>query len=253
MTTTLALLLLIIVIGTYFQTSTGFGLGIIVTGTATALGLAELSFIAAVVSLITLVNCAFSLPGSLKELDWRAVIAAGIAVFPGVIIGVILLSYLSDFATNILQLLLGVMIIISGVSSILSAKNSENQLRSHDVTFFISGFTSGFTGGLFGMAGPPLVFHFYRQPFSMVTIRNMLLLLFACTSATRSGYLAYQGLLTSEMLILSALALPLVSATTLLARRYPPPLTPKTMRYIVFVLLMLLGSYLLISGVLKLL
>ncbi|MEC4726987.1 sulfite exporter TauE/SafE family protein [Shewanella sp. D64] len=253
MTSILILLLLIIVIGTYFQTSTGFGLGIIVTGAATALGLADLSFIAAVVSLITLVNCAFSLPGSIKQLDWRAVYVTGIAVIPGVIIGVVILTYLSDFATHVLQLLLGLMIIISGISSILGTKNSELKTRSNDASFFISGLASGFTGGLFGMAGPPLVFHFYRQPFPMMTIRNMLLLLFACTSATRSGFLAYQGLLTSEVLMLSALALPLVSATTLLARRYPPPLSADAMRYLVFALLMLLGGYLSISAVFDLL
>ncbi|NRD74491.1 sulfite exporter TauE/SafE family protein [Shewanella sp. VB17] len=253
MTSTVVLLLLIIVVGTYFQTATGFGLGIIVTGATTAFGLADLNFIAAVVSLITLVNCAFSLPGCLKQLDWRAMCAAGIAVCPGVIIGVVLLAYLSDFATNILQILLGIMIIISGVSSMLSAKNREHQSRSHDASFFVSGLASGFTGGLFGIAGPPLVFHFYRQPFSIVTIRNMLLMLFACICAIRSGYLAFYGLLTDEILILSVFAIPLVSVTTLLVRRFPPALSPQHMRYVVFTLLILIGGHLLISGLWSLL
>ena len=253
MTSTIVLLLLTIVVGTYFQTATGFGLGIIVTGTATAFGLADLNFIAAVVSLITLVNCTFSLPDCLKQLDWRAIFTAGIAVFPGVIIGVVLLAYLSDFATNILQVLLGIMIIISGISSMIGAKNRALQSRSHHVSFFISGLASGFTGGLFGIAGPPLVFHFYRQPFSITAIRNMLIILFACICAIRSAYLAFYGLLTDEILILSALALPLTSVTTILVRRFPPALSAQNMRYVVFTLLILIGGHLLISGLWSLL
>ncbi|RLV59661.1 sulfite exporter TauE/SafE family protein [Parashewanella curva] len=244
MITTFILLLLIIVIGTYFQTATGFGLGIIVTGLATALGLAELSFIAAVVSLVTLVNCLTIVPKSLYSIDWKIAIFAGLAIIPGVILGVQLLSYLSDSATAMLQALLGLMIIISGISSISQVSHNQDKPRGHISTFSIAGFASGFTGGLFGMAGPPLVFHFYRQPFSIVSIRNLLLLLFACSSASRSLFLWSQDLLTTDILLLSALAIPLVSITTMVAMKYPIPLKPQAMKKVVFVLLMVLGGYL---------
>ncbi|WP_133407370.1 sulfite exporter TauE/SafE family protein [Parashewanella tropica] len=248
MITTLILLLLIIVIGTYFQTATGFGLGIIVTGLATAFGLAELNFIAAVVSLVTLVNCLFVLPKSLYNIDWKISIFAGLAIIPGVILGVQLLSYLSDSATSILQALLGLMIIISGVSSISKVSQNQEKPSSHISTFSIAGFASGFTGGLFGMAGPPLVFHFYRQPFSIVSIRNLLLLLFACSSASRSLFLWSQDQITNEILLLSALAVPLVSITSIIAVKYPIPLKPQSMKKVVFLLLMVLGGYLLIKS-----
>ncbi|MGB0893530.1 MAG: TSUP family transporter [Parashewanella sp.] len=242
------LLLLIIAIGTYFQTVTGFGLGIIVTGLATAFNLAELAFIAAVVSLVTLVNCLVAIPKSIKQIDWKIVIYSGLLIIPGVVLGVSLLSLLSDVATHLLQALLGIMIIISGLSSVKNVDASANKKQSSLFSFSISGMLSGFTGGLFGMAGPPLVFHFYRQPFNIATIRSMLLCLFACTSAARTSYVMYQGQLTQEILLLSTLALPLVSLTTVLAAKFPPPINTATMKKIVFAILMLLGGYLLIKS-----
>lgn len=47
----------------YLHTVTGFGLGMIVMGAAGGLGIASVPVLAAVVSLVTLVNSAVALPG----------------------------------------------------------------------------------------------------------------------------------------------------------------------------------------------
>nr|WP_261396913.1 sulfite exporter TauE/SafE family protein [Photobacterium rosenbergii] len=242
----IAMLLAIIMVGTYFQTVTGFGLGIIVIGASTAFGLTSVAIMAAVVSLVTLANCAFALPGSTKCIEWKSVRLVVIGVLPGVVAGVVLLEYLSHSAASVLQCLVGVMIVYSGLNFML--RPSVRAERSGDTSFFVSGFSSGLTGGLFGMAGPPLVYQFYRQPFDITTIRNKLLVVFACTSASRSVFVGVQGQLNMEILLLTAVSLPIVTLTTYLGRRFPPPFSAETMRRIVFGLLMVIGSYLILSA-----
>ena len=246
-TETLIALLTLIVFGTYVQTITGFGLGIIVIGAASALNLTSVVIIAAVVSLVTLANCATALLKTKVKVDWKIIKLVIIGVFPGIVFGVMILDYLSGSATSLLQGLLGLMILCSGFNLLMTP--NKQTARSGDRSFFISGFTSGLTGGLFGMAGPPLIAHFYRQPFDIKVIRNMLLLVFACTSASRSLLIGLQGQLDSDVLILTMLALPLVTLTTLLGQRFPPPLSQQAMKRTVFVMLMLIGIYLLLLAV----
>ena len=108
-TETLLALLALIAFGTYVQTITGFGLGIIVIGVATALNLTSVVVIAAVVSLVTLVNCAIALYKSKMQLDWQAIKFVIIGVFPGMLVGVTLLNILSivDCRLHAFVLLLG--------------------------------------------------------------------------------------------------------------------------------------------------
>lgn len=246
-TETLIALLTLIVFGTYVQTITGFGLGIIVIGVASALNLTSVVIIAAVVSLVTLVNCATALFKTRVQVDWQVIRSVIIGVFPGIIAGVMILDYLSGSATSLLQGLLGLMILYSGINLLITP--NKQTARSGKNSFFISGFASGLTGGLFGMAGPPLIAHFYRQPFDIKIIRNMLLLVFACTSASRSLLIGWQGQLNSDVLMLTAFAIPLVTFTTLLGQRFPPPLSQQAMKRTVFVMLMLIGIYLLFLAI----
>lgn len=245
-TETLLALVTIIMVGTYFQTVTGFGLGIIVIGGSSALDLATVAVMAAVVSLVTVVNCAVALPGATKQIDWRAIGAVAIGAIPGIITGVLLLELLSASATSILQGLLGIMVVYSGLSFLISpTKKTE---RTGDTSFFVSGFSSGLTGGLFGMGGPPLVYQLYRQPFDIKKIRNMLLVIFACTSVFRSVFIGIQGQLNADILLLTAFALPAVTLMTFVGRRFPPPLSADAMRRVVFSVLMLIGISLMTSA-----
>ncbi|HXG28358.1 MAG TPA: sulfite exporter TauE/SafE family protein [Nevskiales bacterium] len=239
-------LLAIVAVGTYFQTVTGFGLGMIVMGATSGFALAPVSVAAAVVSLVTLVNSAVALPGKLHHIDWRAARAVLVGVGPAIIAGVLLLDYLSSVTARLLQFLLGAAIIYSGV--VFARRPAQLPERSSDRSFFISGFASGLFGGLFGMAGPPVIFHFYRQPLELVAIRNMLLLVFAFTSGSRTLFIAAQGRLDSEIWLLTACAVPLVALATVLGRRYPPPFAPQAMRRVACAALLVIGASLVMSA-----
>lgn len=239
-------LLAVIALASYFQTVTGFGLGMIVMGATSGFGLASLANVAAVVSLVTLANSAVALPGKLQHIDWHAAGAASIGILPAIVIGLVLLEYLSTWASHLLQLLLG-LVILHGSAS-FAFHPAQLTRRSSDSGFLASGFFSGLSGGLFGVAGPPLIIQFYRQPIAPVAVRNTLLLLFAETAAARALFLGVQGRLDAEIWTLTAFSVPIVALATLIGRRYPPPLPPRAMRRAVFVVLILIGGYLVIKA-----
>ena len=237
---TIAALLAVIAVGAYFQTVTGFGLGMIVMGVTSGFDLVPIALVAAIVSVVTLVNSAVALPGKLHHIDWPAARAVLAGVVPSIVVGVLLLDYLSSTAASLLQFLLGAVIIYSGV--VFALRPAQLAERSSNRSFFVSGFFSGLFGGLFGMAGPPVIFHFYRQPFELVVVRNMLLLTFAFTAGTRTVFVGTQGLFTPEVWLVIGLTVPLVALATAAGRRYPPPLAPTTMRRIAFGVLVVIGA-----------
>lgn len=239
-------LIVVLAAATYFQTVTGFGLGMIVMGATSGMNLLPVATVAAIVSLVTLANSAVALPGRMHGIDWRAARAATLGSLPAIVGGVLLLEYLSSAAAGVLQLILGIVIVQGSVGFALRPVQLDE--RSSDISFAASGFFSGLSGGLFGVAGPPLIFQFYRQPMDPVAVRNILLLLFTITSAARSLYLGVQGRLDAEIWTLFAVAVPVVALATAIGRRYPPPLAARTMRRVVFMLLMAIGAYLVMSA-----
>jgi uncharacterized membrane protein YfcA len=239
-------LLALMAFGSYFQTVTGFGLGMIVLGATSGLNLAPVAPVATMVSLVTLANSAVAVPGTLHHIDWRAVRAAALGILPSIVAGVLLLEYLSSAASGMLQLLLGAVIVYGGVSFALRPEPLAQ--RSGDGSFFLSGVFGGLLSGLFGVSGPPLIFQFYRQPMTMVQIRCVLILVFTVTSTTRTLFTAYQGQLTGDIWLQSALALPVVALATVAGRRYPPPLSPNTLRRVAFLVLIGIGTYLFLSA-----
>ena len=231
--------LAIVAVSTYFQTVTGFGLGMIVMGAASGLELLPVAAIAAVNSLLSLANSAFALPGALHHVDWRIVRAVLCGMLPAMVTGVLLLGYLSSSSAHILKLLLGMAIIYGGIS--VAVQPDRHPTASGRGSFFVTGIFSGALAGLFGLAGPPLVYQFYRQPLSLPAIRYSLILLFAASAGGRTLVVASQGQLTYQILMLSLLSLPVGALATMIGKRHPPPLGRTAMRRIASVLLVGIG------------
>lgn len=236
---------LIAAVAGYFQTVMGFGLGMIVMGATSGLAIAPVAAVAAVVSLMTLTNSAIALPGKLAHLDHRTTLAVIAGIVPATVLGVLLLEVLSGNAASLLRIALGAVVLYGGISLVLRPR--QRKTLSSKTSFFVSGMLSGLFGGLFGIAGPPVIYHCYRQPMPLVAIRNMLILLFAVTSGMRTLFVALRGQLDAEILLLTAWAIPAVALATYIGRRWPPPLRPLLMRRIAFATLMLIGGGLIAS------
>lgn len=244
---TLIPLLALMGAASYFQTVTGFGLGMIVIGVAGGINLAPVASVAALVSVVTLANCAIALRGRLHHVDWRAVGAATLGIVPSVIACVALLDYLSAAASTVLRLLLGIVVLYGGIGSALRPVPLEQ--RSADRSFFMSGVFGGLLSGMFGISGPPLIYQFYRQPLSVTQIRCALIVLFGETAAIRTAFSASTGQLNAAIWLQAAIAVPVVSLATLAARHRPPPLSGVATRRVAFSVLMIIGGQLVLSAV----
>ncbi|SFG80000.1 sulfite exporter TauE/SafE family protein [Neptunomonas qingdaonensis] len=236
----------IIAFATYVQTVTGFALGMIVMGAVTAFELAPIAFTSVVISAVVLINGVVAIKGSFHELDLKRVAITCVGIFPALLAGLILLEYLSDSFNNMLQLLLGITIFTGGLLIMLRPEPLEKP--SPDAVFVVSGVAAGFLAGMFSMAGPPLVYLFYRQPFELKTIRLCLLCIFLISSAGRIIMVGFQGGLSVDMLTFSLICIPMVMFFTWIGKRYPPPLSTTNMRRFAFLLLILIGLSLMIGA-----
>lgn len=238
--------ILVMILGSYTQTVTGFGMGMIVLGFVAQLDLTSITFASVIISLMMLANGSIALKGKIDVIDRQALTYALIGLVPALILGVLLLTYLSRDFARILQGILGAAIFMGGVFIML--RPEPLKVRSGNLSFSIAGATAGVLGGLFSIAGPPLVYQYYRQPFNLENIRLSLLAIFLMMNIGRLIVLAIQGELTVEMLWIGLLCVPAVSFATIAGRRWPPPVSDNTMRRIAFLLLVLIGISLMLTA-----
>lgn len=234
-----AAFLALVAAGAYLQTLTGFAFGLVVMGGVGLTGALPLPEAAVAVSLLVLVNAALVLARGWRDIGKRELGLMLLGSLPLLAVGYRLLEWMADANLAALQLLLGIVIVVSAFQ--LLGQAGERPVRSSDASFVGFGAIAGLMGGLFSTAGPPVVYHMYRQPLPHATIRETLVSVFAINAVVRIGLVAGQGKLTSGAQLAALLAAPLVVAATYAARRWPPPLSRQSLRAIVFGLLALSG------------
>ena len=243
--------LLLAGVAAYAQTLTGFAFGLITMGGIGLTGLLSLPDAAMLVSALTFVNASQMLLTGWRDVAWREFRIVMVASIPMLFAGYALLDWLAGTRADILRLILGLVIIVSSLQ--LARKPEPLARKSGGPSFLFFGAIAGLMGGMFSTAGPPLVYHFYRQPMPMVTVRETLVTVFALNAVFRIGLVTFAGDLPSGSTLSGLLAIPAVMGATYAARRWPPPVSPVTMRRIVFVLLFLSGVSLGAPAVLRLL
>ena len=244
----LLVLILVVAFATYFQTVTGYGLSIIVIGVSSNFDLLPLSQAASIISLISLVNCVLALPPKKwASIDWSIVKKVSLSAIPASVLGVVLLGYLSHQATNTLQLILGLSIVLAAGQSLF--RPAPFKQISSTASFLSYGSVAGLGGGLFGMPGPPIIFLMYRQPLDMASIKLILLAIFFFISLFRELYLIVAEGFQADNYISAVLSLPVIFLMTWLGHKYPPKLSPVAMRRLTFFVLIVLGSLLLLASI----
>lgn len=233
-----------VALATYAQTMTGFAFGLVLLGLTGLLSLAPLSEMSHVVNMLTLVNAFVALRGSGVKLDWSLLRTPLIASLIGVVFGVFALEWMSGNMVLLLRALLGITIL--ACATLLIASTRPLPRVSSRNAFIGFGLVSGVLGGLFSSAGPPMVYHLYRQPLPLSLIRNSLILLFAANATLRLTLVVSQGGLSVSALWLGLEAFPVVAILTWLVRRYVSADSVKMVRRMVFVLLLIAGFGLLI-------
>ncbi|MCW5711403.1 TSUP family transporter [Shinella sp.] len=238
-TASLVVLLLLAAGASYVQTLTGFALGLLMMGGVGLTGLVPLPDAAVLVGILGLVNAAQVLAKGWRDIARREFLLVIFISLAFLVLGYWLLGLLLAASLDWLKLVLGAIIILSSLQLLLRPTPFATPSGPGSFVFF--GAIAGVMGGLFSTAGPPLVYHFYRQPLRAVSIRETLVAIFAVNGLLRLVLVGLAGNMPSASFWWGLLCIPVVMAFTLLARRYPPPLTPMGLRRVAFCLLFLSG------------
>lgn len=236
----LGVLLLLASGAAYVQTVTGFALGLLMMGGVGLTGVASLPDTAVLISVLSLTNTSHVLLRNHEALRRREfAIVSGVS-FVFLAMGYGLLELLVATSLDWLRLLLGVVIIMS--SGQLLFRPAPRRYLSSGRSFAFFAALSGLMGGLFSTSGPPLVYHFYRQPLSTAAIRQTLIAVFSVNSIWRLALVAAAGAMPARDFWWGLLCIPAVVLFTVVGRRCPPPLGPTGMRRVAFALLLLSGA-----------
>src|SRR3954470_5881425 len=175
----------------YAQTLTGFAFGLITMGGVGLTGLLSLQDAAMIVSVLTLVNATQMLMKGWRDVAWREFAFVMAASIPLLFVGYWLLEWLAGTRADLLRLILGCVIIVSSLQ--LARKPEPLAKHSSDGSFLFFGGIAGLMGGMFSTAGPPLVYHFYRQLMPLAVIRETLVFVFALNAVFRTGLVVFSG------------------------------------------------------------
>jgi hypothetical protein len=246
-----ALFLLCVALATCAQSLSGFAFALILLGLAGLLELAPLADLANVATVLGLANALVALRGSRRHLDMPAFrdITLGGAV--GILLGVLLLGWLSVNVTLLLRVLLGLTVMACAV--IVLMETAALRERSSPGSFRLWGAVSGLLTGLFATGGPPLVYHFYRQPMALRTVRDTLVATLAASALLRLVVAIPAGQFSANALKLSLLAAPLVFGLSWWLERHPPGWSRPAVLRLVCTLLLLTGVGLVVPALLPIL
>ncbi|GAB3474837.1 TSUP family transporter [Polaromonas eurypsychrophila] len=247
----IALFLLCVALATCAQSLTGFAFALILLGLAGLLELAPLADLANVATVLGLANALVALRGPGRTLDvpaFRDITLGGVV---GIFLGVVLLSWLSSSVTLVLHVMLGLTVIACAL--VVLMETAALRERSSAPMFRLWGAVSGLLTGLFATGGPPLVYHFYRQPMALKTVRDTLVATLAASSLLRLLMVLPTGQFSGNALKLSLLAAPLVFGLSWWLERHPPGWSRAAVLRLVCALLLLTGAGLIVPAVLQIL
>lgn len=232
-------LLLLAAIAAYMQTLTGFAFGLIMMGGVGLTGVIPLREAAILVSVLVIVNALQVLRRGWRDIAMREFVPIILSSLVFLLVGYWMLGLLLAASLDWLKLVLGAVIVLSSLQLLL--KPAPLEQRSGTGSFVFFGAVAGLMGGLFSTAGPPLVYHLYRQPLKPQSVRETLVAVFAINAAIRLVTVTLAGNMPSSHFWWSLTTIPVVIAFTFLAKRWPPPISPDTMRRLAFLLLFLSG------------
>ncbi|CAN7678189.1 TSUP family transporter [Pararhizobium sp. LjRoot238] len=245
----LAGLLLLSGVAAYMQTLTGFAFGLIMMGGIGLSGLMPLPEAAVLVGCMVLVNAAQVLARGWRDIAWPEFWPVIIFSLAALTAGYWLLGVMVSASIDWLKLVLGIVIIASSLQ--LALKPQPLAVRSSSASFVFFGAVAGLMGGLFSTAGPPLVYHLYRQPLPAISIRETLVAVFAVNAVIRLAMVAAAGDVPHSGFWWGLLCIPVVMIMTFAAKRWPPPLSALSIRRMAFGLLLLSGLSLAVPALLK--
>ena len=231
----------LVAVASLCQNLTGFAFSLILVGLSGATGLMPIADAANVAMLLSIVNGLTYLRHHPFSPDWRMLRPMLVLSVVGVGLGWLLLGWLDGNTLNGLRLALGVVIVLCAVLLMAQKYASGPRRASRPAAMWFASVSSGVLGGLFSTAGPPIVYHLYRQPLDAALVRQILTVQFLIVSVVRAGLAVGTGSLSWPMVGTAAVAVPVVWGVTTWQARHPIKLPQAAVDWLVCGLLMLAG------------
>ncbi|MCY1280396.1 TSUP family transporter [Pseudomonas jinjuensis] len=235
------IILLAVAIGSYLQAFTGFALGIVVLAIAVLTQATSMAIAATTITIVAVPGIGIALARHWQHVDRVSFFKSLLGLLPGTLLGLWLLGELEEKNTALLQLLLGGLIVVGGIALFIKPRPSHT--RSNSASFVMMGVLGGLMGGMFSIPGPPLIYHYYRQPISIQAIRTSLLALSLAMSLVRLIMQTLHGELDTEVMSLGLLSIPAAMLASWLYVRFPPRLSDLAMRRGAFALFVVMGGF----------
>ena len=242
----LLIFLAIVFLGSYVQAVAGFAMGMIIVAVLGGLRVFDIPTLAAIVSLVTILNVVLALRGQTHHIHRPLFLWLALGQVPALFFGVQLMQWLDGNTRWILEVCLG-LFITGGSLSMMLKPHPQAHVSGRLITACV-GVTGGLVGGMFSASGPVLGWFGYRQPLSFAVIRATLLACFALTTTTRTVLVGIQGGLTNEVLGFALVGLPVVVLGTWLGRQFAPAVDDTTLKRLAFGLLFVMGVWILLSA-----
>lgn len=247
----IAIFLPAVALGAWTQATSGFALGLVVMALVQLSGAMSLADAAAAISVLAFVNIAVVLWDSYRDIDKNLFLCLVIGQLPAIGIGVWLLNYLGREAALLLELIFGLFLVVGSIS--LTVNPTPKSVRSSQGATVGIGFAGGIFGGMFAASGPVVGWFAYRQPVVLASIRASLLAMLGLTTVARTIIVTIDGIFTQSLIITIICSIPVVFWATWFAKRYPPKLTDRQFRRMIFMFVLIIGIWISSSSVLQIL
>ncbi len=178
----------------------GFGSAMVL-----APALAALYPVTVAVPLIILLEVALSfqmLPAAMRQVVWREIAVLSVAALPGLLIGAWLLEVVPE-QTLRLAISLTILIFLA-----LLLANVRRRGAVTPLGLAATGTLSGVANGASGVGGPPVVLYYLAGDGSTAAVRATVIVYFFAIDVASTGIYAARGLVTRDVLVLTALCVP---------------------------------------------
>ena len=224
---------------TAVQTISGFGFGILVMATLPHLIPSTLTC-TAMIGLTSVVNsCAIAWKYR-KKLNWKAIVFPLLAYFP---MSFLAISFAGQAGEGILRKILGVCLILLGLY-FLFAQN-RLKVKGNAVNGLIAGGTAGILSGLFNTGGPPMVVYLKGVSEDNEEYIGTIQIFFVMSNFYNSVVRAAKGLITKEVLMLTAVAIAASLGGVLIGRRLLGKIGENQQNLVIYLLMIFSGVMLL--------
>ena len=231
----------LVAVASVCQNLTGFAFSLILVGLAGATGLMPIADAANVAMLLSIVNGLTYLRHNPFTPNWAVIKPMLVLSLVGVGGGWLLLGWLDGNTLNGLRIALGVVIVLCAVLLMAQKYSRGERQPSHPAAMGFASLSSGVLGGLFATAGPPIVYHLYRQPMAAALVRQILVVQFLAVALVRAGLVVGTGSLSWRVVGTAAVAVPIVWGVTRWQSKHPLKLPQAVVDWLVCGLLLLAG------------